>query len=86
MTVLAEEKTSMTKDEFRSTLKASKQLSVITEKEVDLLFNTLDISRDGYVDSHDFRSLQALSHELQYTGEEYKQSDAKRKRKDDLEY
>ena len=75
----------MTKDEFRSTLKASKQLSVISEKEVDLLFSTLDISRDGYVDAHDFRSLQALSHELQYKGEGYKDNDSKRNRKDDIE-
>lgn len=56
----------MDKEEFTQKLSESK----MSQDEVDLLFHILDLSRDGYLYTSDFRSMESLagyqtSHQLQ---------------------
>jgi magnesium transporter len=55
MKILAENKSSMTKDEFREKMLASRQVDEISGNEIDLLFDALDISKDGKLNTDDFR-------------------------------
>ena len=60
MKCLAETNKSMTKHEFREKLEESQTFQTINDLEVDLLFQSLDSSKDGYLNSNDFRSLSDL--------------------------
>lgn len=62
----------MDKEEFTQKLSGAK----MCQDEVDLLFHILDLSRDGYLHTSDFRSMESLagyqsSHQLQ-VGQENK--------------
>ena len=53
-------KTSMTKEEFRKKLCESQSFAVINDLEVDLLFSSLDVTNDGYLNKDDFSTLADL--------------------------
>lgn len=55
MKILAESKVSMEKDDFREKMIASRQLDDISDQEINLLFDALDISKDGKLNTEDFR-------------------------------
>jgi hypothetical protein len=42
----------------------SEQFEIISEKEVDLLFGALDISKDGFLSTSDFRIMASLGRNL----------------------
>jgi magnesium transporter len=64
MKILAENKVAMTKHDFRDKMMASDQLGMIPEKELDLLFGALDITKDGFISTNDFRSLADLGRKV----------------------
>lgn len=66
MKILAENKSSMTKDEFREKMLASRQLDEISEKEINLLFDALDISKDGKLNTEDFRIFADFGRRMNY--------------------
>lgn len=53
-------KVSMTKDEFREKLYQSQSFQAISDLEVDLLFGSLDVTKDGYLSADDFSTLADL--------------------------
>ena len=60
----------MTKDEFKSKLyeSLSGEYDAISDSEVDLLFNTLDVTNDGTLNTSDFRSSNTLLSEINIFG------------------
>lgn len=64
MKILAEKKIEMNKTEFQDSMVDSEQFEIISEKEVDLLFGALDISKDGFLSTSDFRIMASLGRNL----------------------
>jgi len=64
MKILAEKKIAMNKIEFQDSMVDSKQFEIISEKEVDLLFGALDISKDGLLSTSDFRTMAYLGRKV----------------------
>ena len=56
-------KTPMSKEEFRMRLKQARQSRKVTEKEVDLLFDAMDVQKDGVLFRDDFRGIKKYSNE-----------------------
>jgi len=54
MKCLVDNELSMSQDQFRKKMLESKQFEVINEKEIELLFDALDVSNDGYLNTGDF--------------------------------
>ena len=52
----------MDKDDFKKNLLEARHMSEVNEKEVDLLFDVLDISKDGLINNEDFRSIESLGY------------------------
>jgi len=48
---------SMTKDQFKDTLKMAHHCKTITNVEVDLLFHSLDSSKDGVLQKTNFKKI-----------------------------
>ena len=76
----------MDKEEFTQKLSGTN----MSQDEVDLLFHILDLSRDGYLYTSDFRSMESLaghqsSHQLQ-AGQENKSQENERNGKEWTKY
>jgi Ca2+-binding EF-hand superfamily protein len=54
---MLEKQIPMSKDEFRMRLKQARASRKVTEKEVDLLFDAMDVQKDGVLFRDDFRSI-----------------------------
>lgn len=63
-------KVSLTKDEFRDKLYENQSFQVISDLEVDLLFDSLDVTNDGRLNADDFSTLADLGRKasLESTG------------------
>ena len=63
-------KVSLTKDEFRDKLYENQSFQVISDLEVDLLFDSLDVTNDGRLNADDFSTLTDLGRKesLESTG------------------
>lgn len=51
----------MSKEEFRMRLKQARLSRKVTEKEVDLLFDTMDMRKDGFLFKDDFKGMKRLT-------------------------
>ena len=59
--MLMERDTPMTKEEFRARLQQARLSRKVTQDEVDLLFETMDIQKDGVLFRDDFKSIKKVS-------------------------
>lgn len=58
---MLEKETPMSKEEFRMRLKQARASRTVTEKELDLLFDAMDVQKDGMLFRDDFRSIKKNS-------------------------
>jgi magnesium transporter len=58
---MLERDTPMSKEEFRMRLKQARLSRKVTEKEVDLLFDTMDMRKDGVLATDDFKDMKRLT-------------------------
>ena len=60
---MLEKRAPMSKEEFRMRLKQARQSRKVTETEVDLLFDAMDVQKDGALFRDDFRGIKKYSNE-----------------------
>jgi magnesium transporter len=58
---MLEKRTPMSKDDFRMRLKQARATRNVTEKEVDLLFDAMDVQKDGVLFRDDFKGIKIHS-------------------------
>jgi magnesium transporter len=58
---MLEKQTPMSKDDFRMRLKQARATRNVTEKEVDLLFDAMDVQKDGVLFRDDFKGIKIHS-------------------------
>mmetsp|Transcript_13216 Transcript_13216/g.23930 ORF Transcript_13216/g.23930 Transcript_13216/m.23930 type:complete len:166 (-) Transcript_13216:38-535(-) len=58
---MLEKQTPMSKDDFRMRLKQARATRKVSEKEVDLLFDAMDVQKDGVLFRDDFKSIKIHS-------------------------
>jgi magnesium transporter len=58
---MLEKNAPMSKEEFRMRLKQARLSRKVTEKEVDLLFDTMDMRKDGFLFKDDFKGMKRLT-------------------------
>lgn len=75
MKCLVEKDKPMAKDDFRKRMNECKQYENIKDDEVDLLFNSLDASKDGFLYRDDFSSLADIGRRVSRKGKEEVQQD-----------
>ena len=66
---MLEQEAPMSKEEFRMRLKQARLSRNVTEKEVDLLFDALDVQKDGVIFRDDFKGIKETSTTRKYSGD-----------------